>query len=225
MKKTFLSLLTAVAFLGLAQTSRANSSYLVDINTSALLGTDASLSGPFSLEFLLQAGSLPSVSNTVTLSGFTFTGGSAVGSLTDLTGGSNFSGSTSSSITMTSSTAHPTNDIGQGFSAGTSDIKFNVNLTNNLTGTSPEGFFISIDDSSGFWIPTTAPDGTSLLVDSFGSSDPANNAISVYESSGVSPAGHDTSGVTLTAPESGPGLWVLAALAGTVTLVRRSRKA
>jgi hypothetical protein len=122
----------------------------------------------------------------------------------------------------TSSTLNPFNEIAQEFSAGTTHIHFVVDSTTNLTGTTPAAFSVSIDDNSTFQIPTTAPDGTSLLLENIGNSAASTLAgIEVFRSSGVGPAGFDTSGVVASTPESGPGLWMLAALAGIAVVVSR----
>jgi hypothetical protein len=220
-KKFFIPALMALALLGATQNARANASYFVTIDTSALLGGDASLDAPFYLDFQLNAGSGSAV-NTVTLSNFVFSGGSATGATTTYSGSS--IGDMASAISMTAGPGSVYNGMFQAFTAGTSSISFTVDLTTNLTGTQPAGFVVSIDDYTTFPIFTNAPDGFSLLTQSVESN--ANDtlaSIETYQSSGVTD-GHDTSGVTVTTPESGPGVWLLLALAGTVTVVsRRSR--
>jgi len=221
--KPFLSLKKAfvcsmgVALLGLAQTAHADAVYDVFLDVSSLLGSAA---GPFSLDFQLNAGSGAAV-NTITLYDFSFTSGGAIGSPTVYSGSP--TGSLSGSIVMTgSSTTNPFTEIAQQFSAGTTGIHFKVDSTTNLTGTTPAAFIVSLDDNSTFQIPTTAPDGVSLVLENIGSSAASTLAgIQVFQSSGTGPAGFDTSGVTASAPESGPGLWMLSALAAVGLLVSR----
>ena len=227
--KTFLSALAALAFLGLANTARANASYSVTIDTSALLGADASLDAPFYLDFQLNAGS-GTASNTVTLSNFTFTGGSATGATsTYSTPGSTAvaTGDMASSVVLTATSvgSHFTSGLFQGFTAGTTSISFVVNTTTNLTGTQPAGFVVSIDDFTTFGIFTNGPGGFELLTqDIQGTAAATIASINTYQSSGITD-GHDTSGVTVATPESGPGVWMLLALAGTATIISRRPRA
>lgn len=225
-KKTFLSALMAVAILGFSEKAHANATYSVTIDTSALQGADASLDAPFYLDFQLNAGS-GTASNTVTLSNFTFTGGSATGATSTYGSGQIATGDMASSIVLTATTvgSHFTSGIFQGFTAGTTSISFVVNTTTNITGTQPAGFVVSIDDFTTFGIFTNGPSGFELLSqDIQGTAAATIASINTYQSTGFTD-GHDTSGVLVATPESGPGVWMLLALAGTATLVSRRNRA
>jgi hypothetical protein len=144
-----------------AQPTYPNINYNVTLNLSAL-ASDAN--APFSLDFQLESGS-GNATNTVTLSNFVFTGGSATGS-PDYTSG-NESGSLSSTLTLTTST-NPTaptdNEFAQAITAGVTQVSFSVSQTRNpevvTTGTPiPDQFNVAVLDSNFSNVPTTDPSG------------------------------------------------------------------
>src|SRR5579871_5069955 len=93
--RLFVSLLGALLLAG-AGAGRAQTTFTVSIDTSALMGNPG---GPFSLDFQLTDGSgTNDGNNTATLSNFNFGVGAATGTA-NLSGGA--SGSLSSGITLT----------------------------------------------------------------------------------------------------------------------------
>jgi hypothetical protein len=130
----------------------------VDLNTSALIGVANS---PFLLDFQLNEGS-GALANQVTLSNFSFTSGSATGVPTLL---GSVSGSLGSTVTLNDSPASPFNEFFQSFANGTTSIHFDVSLSQNIPGATPDGFFVGILDSElGFpQLFTNAPDTLSLI--------------------------------------------------------------
>ncbi len=157
----------------------------VDINTTGL--SAASADAPFYLDFTMAYGNSSLASNTATLSNFSFTGGSAVGSA--VTSGA-ASGSFASTVALTASSANPMSELYQQFDASVTDIRFQVSITEvgpNPQGT-PSEFTASILDSSlGFpaQIFTNAPDTASLVTLDLSAS---NTGSSVNYYAGVSSA-------------------------------------
>ncbi|MGC3989263.1 MAG: hypothetical protein QM796_06225 [Chthoniobacteraceae bacterium] len=147
------------SFLMLHHSAKANAIYTISLNTAAL---SADSSSPFYLDFQFSSGATVG-NNTVTLSNFAFTGGSATGSATT-TGTA--SGSLGSTVTLVDGKTTLT-EFYQGFTAGTTNISFTLNSTLNVDpGLNPDQFSISILDSalgSPAQIYTTAPDTASLL--------------------------------------------------------------
>ena len=140
--------------------ARADLMETIILDTSSLIGHPA---GPFSIEFQLNDGSSigGDANNTVTLSSFTFGGGSAAGAPSNV-GGS--TGSLAGSVTITDSSFF--NEFQQQFSPG-STLAFHVDLTTNvLAGDedtlgvgSFDQFSFAILDNLGHEIPTTDPSG------------------------------------------------------------------
>jgi len=161
--KSSLALIASVIALHSVPALHAQTqTFLVDINTAAL-GAD-SANAPFYLDFTMDYGNSALASNTATLSLFSLTGGTAVGSATT-TGSA--SGSLASTVALTASSTHPESEFYQQFSAGVTDIKFKETVTETGpdVGT-PSEFTASILDSSlGFpaQLFTTAPDTGSLV--------------------------------------------------------------
>lgn len=121
---------------------RANSSFNVYVDTSALAGNSA---GPFSLDFQLNDGSaIGDGNNTVTLGDFKFGGGSAVGGATT-SGGAG--GDLASGISITDSD-WTLNEFYQGFLPG-SWLTFNLSLSTNFDlGGTPDIFSVAILDGN-----------------------------------------------------------------------------
>jgi hypothetical protein len=161
--KSSLTLLASVIALLSAPALRSQTlTFLVDINTSTLSADSAN--APFYLDFTMDYGNSALASNTATLSLFSLTGGTAVGSATT-TGSA--SGSLTSTVALTASSTHPESEFYQQFSSGVTDIKFKETVTETGpdVGT-PSEFTASILDSSlGFpaQLFTTAPDTASLV--------------------------------------------------------------
>ena len=136
----------------------AQFNFHIDLNTSVLSGAANS---PFLLDFQLNEGS-GSLANQATLSNFSFTSGSVTG-IPTLFG--SVTGSLGSTVTLKASPASPFNEFFQGFANGTSSIHFDVSVSQNSPGVSPDGFFVGILDSEpGFpQLFTNAPDTLSLI--------------------------------------------------------------
>jgi hypothetical protein len=132
--------------------------FQIDLNVAALV---AAPNGPFFLDFQLNQGS-GSLINSVTLSGFTFTNG-GVSESASLFG--NATGSMAGSVNLFTSAGSPFNEFFQGFSAGTTNIHFNISITENSPGATPDQFTLAILNSQAGnpQIGTNAPDGVSLL--------------------------------------------------------------
>lgn len=152
-----LSLVAACALFG-AATSQA-AIFHVEIDTASLLDLPASAEGPFSLNFQLNNSSGGSETNSVSLTNFTFGGGSATGSADILGTGT---GDLGSSITLSSSASSPFNDFLQGFIPG-STFGFDVSISENINSFSPDLFSVAILDGNFQNIPTTGL-GNSLVI-------------------------------------------------------------
>jgi hypothetical protein len=132
--------------------------YVVTIQTAPLASPSLSGNGPFSLDFALTYGGT-SAGNTATINNFSFGGGAATGTPI-LTG--NAAGNLSSAVTLSDSSSSFYNDLNQAFSPGTS-VSFDVTLSDNPSGQTPDGLAIAILDNTGGQIVTTDPDeGLSL---------------------------------------------------------------
>lgn len=139
--------LSVVAALALASLAQAQLQFQVQLNTSSLV---ANPTGPFSLDFQLNDGSVwGDANNWATLSNFQFGGGSAWGSATAIGGAMGNLGST---VTLNDSNAY--NELYQSFTPG-SWLSFTVSLTNWAdAGPTPDKFSFAILDSSLMNLPT-----------------------------------------------------------------------
>lgn len=216
--KKLLVLLTSALALGGGATLRADPfDFHVDLNTSGLLAADNS---PFFLDFQLNEGS-GTLANSVTLSNFSFDSGASSGSA--MTFG-HATGSMAGSITLSADPSSPWNELFQGFSTTTTGIHFDVSISQNSPGATPDGFAVSVLTSeSGFpQISTAAPDGVSLVTLDIGT---ANVLADVKTYGSVSPAGVSASASASAVPEPSTtaALFGLAAtaLAGVFRLRRR----
>jgi hypothetical protein len=145
------------------------STYQVNFNTSSLVGNTA---GPFYIGLELVDGSgVGDGNNTVTLSGFNFSDGSALG------GPVVFGGATGSLETGVSITDNSFVDIfSEQFAPGLT-LSFTLTLTNNDDpGGIPDGLTLFLVDSSGVPLPTLAPSGDYFLTSALGSGGPVFNA-------------------------------------------------
>ena len=160
------ALLSTLAFAPSAKaTTFPDLTYNVTLNLSSL---NEFPNGPFALDLQLATGS-GNQTNTVTLSNFVFTGGTATG--TDFSFG-NVSGSIGTSLVLTSNSNPNTatdNEFAELFSAGVTQISFKVDQTpNSETVTSgsaiPEQFNVAIVDQNENNLATTDSSGANELV-------------------------------------------------------------
>jgi len=144
--------------LALVPALKANLDFHVDIDTSSLVSAPNS---PFYLDFQLNEGS-GSLTNSVQLTDLWFDNGHAIGapSVWGQAGGTLGTG-----IWLQSDPSNPFNEILQGFSDGTTGIHFEVSVSQNAAGVTPDEFAVAILDSeSGLpQIGTNAPDSVSLV--------------------------------------------------------------
>lgn len=153
---------------------QADITFQVTVDTTPLIGHPAA---PFAVNFQLIDGN--AASNTATISGFAFGGGSPSG-VPILTGGA--SGDLSSVVTLMDSAF--LNDFVQDFNPGTV-LSFIVHLTTNVAGLIPDSFSFALLDGNGFEIPTTSPIGGFVNVDITG----PNSTIQSYGSDPTIPVG------------------------------------
>jgi hypothetical protein len=142
---------------------------LITLDTSPLVGHPA---GPFYIYLALTDGDgFGDTNNTVTVSGFDFGGGNALGNPL-LFGGA--SGSLAAGVTISDSSF--LNLFYQQFAPGL-QLSFSLGLTSNddLGGT-PDRFTFFVLDSSGVALPTLAPAGDYFLGADLGSSGPLFDA-------------------------------------------------
>jgi hypothetical protein len=198
--KSSLTLLASVVALLSAPVLRSQTlTFTVDINTAGLSADSAN--APFYLDFALDYGNSSLSSNTATLSNFSFTGGTALGSATT-TGSA--SGSLASTVALTASAAHPESELFQQFSSGVTNILFNATITETGpdVGT-PTEFTASILDSalgSPAQLYTTAPDAASLVILDLSSSNTIGN-VHTYSSLASADDLTAVTGVTAAIPE------------------------
>ena len=149
-------LLAATVALSATHAGAATLSFHVDLDPTSLISNTAT---PFALDFQLGAGN--GLSNTVTLSGFTFQGGNPTG--TGTASGSASGDLATSLILMDLNTI---NEYYQTFSANVTRIGFNVTTTLNPSSGVPDLFTVSILDDQLNPIRTNSPGlGTSAATD------------------------------------------------------------
>ena len=168
--------------------------YTVTLNVGAL---STSLNGPYSLDLQLVPGS-DNITNTVTISNFSVSGGSFTGSPTFTMGGE--SGSTASSVVLTNSNSED-NEFAQAFTGSTTQITFKVTESNNqeTVGSGspvPDQFNIAIFDTNGVNITTTDPSGSDELISQAMRGVQGTGQIEVFQGNG-----EDGNGVVTVIPE------------------------
>jgi hypothetical protein len=205
------------AILAPATMPAATFNFHVDLNVSSLVGTPNS---PFFLDFQLNEGS-GSLANSVTITNFLFTGGSATGSPQTF---GLATGTLGSSITLNDNTSSPFNEIFQGFTAGTTDIQFDVTLSQNSPGITPDGFIISILDSEANNPPIATTDFTSssMITVPIGA---ANSLGDVQTFTSTSPAGATATVTPAAVPEPSSMVALIGGVGCLVTLRRRRAQA
>ncbi len=171
----------------------------VDIVTAGLSANSAN--APFDLDFQLNYGNAALASNTVALSNFSFTGGTALGSPV-LSGSA--TGSLGSTVSLTASSAKPFNEFYQQFSSGTTDIKFTATVTEPGPdiGIPTEFSAAILDNSLGSpaQLFTTAPDTLSLVTLSLSSSNTIGN-VKTYAAFASADGNTSLTGVFAAIPE------------------------
>jgi hypothetical protein len=115
LKNSLILAAAAISLLGAPALRAQSLTFNVDINTAGLSADSAN--SPFYLDFAMIFGNSSLASNTATLSNFTLTGGTAVGSAVVASGSA--TGNLGGTITLTESSAHPNSEIYQQFSGGT----------------------------------------------------------------------------------------------------------
>lgn len=158
--KTIASLLTCA--FGLSSALRA-AEYAVTIQTAPLASSSLSGNGPFSLDFQFNYGGA-TFNNTAIINNFSFGGGSAAGAPTIF---GSAAGSLSSAVTFSPGTSQ-FNELYQAFNPG-STVSFDVTVSDNPTGQTPDGVAVAILDNTGGQIVTTDPqEGLSLATVAIG---------------------------------------------------------
>lgn len=167
------ALITTAMLLTVPPSAQASEPLFPDLTyyvTISNLNTLSSANGLYSLDLALITGS-GNQNNTVTLSNFVLTGGTAAGT-SDFTNG-NETGSLASSIVLTSNTPNTAsdNEFAEAFSAGVTSISFKVDQTPNsetvASGTAiPEQFNVAVLDNNLNNILTTDPSGGNSLLSS-----------------------------------------------------------
>lgn len=204
--KTTLGVIAA-AFALICGTAAQGATFHVSIDTSALLSSPASASGPFYLDFQLNGGS--TLSNTATISNFSFGGGS-LSAGTDVAIGQT-SGTLASTITLITGPSNPFNEFYQGFTAG-STLNFDVTHTTNVNVPVSDLFLFSILDSTLANISTNGFANSLVTLD-------INSVVPVAQAfNGTG----DFSGVTAAVPEPSRAL-LMAVGIGAAGLRRRRR--
>lgn len=209
--------IAVAAMLAPAATHAATFNFHVDLNVSSLAGTPNS---PFFLDFQLNEGS-GTLANSVTINNFLFTGGSATGSPSTF---GLATGSMGSSITLNDNASNAFNEIFQGFTAGTTDIQFDVTLSQNSPGVTPDGFIISILDSEANnpQIATTDFTNSSMVTVPIGA---ANTLGDVQTFTSTSPAGATATVTPAAVPEPSSMMALVGGIGCLMTLRRRRAQA
>ena len=192
---------STIALLSVPALRSQTLTFNVDLNT-ALLNAQDGAHAPFSLDFQLTYGNSALATNTATLSNFLLTGGNAVGSA--VTTGS-ASGSLSSTVLLSASSAHPFNELYQQFTSGVTNIQFTATITETGPDVGvPSEFTVAIlDDSLGSpaQLFTNAPDTESLVTLDLSSSNTINN-VDTYRSLSSADGNTPVTGVSASVPET-----------------------
>jgi hypothetical protein len=206
---------SAVALSCLPAAHAQTLTFDVDITTASLSADSAN--APFYLDLGMTYGNSSLASNTATLSNFTFTGGSAVGSAVTSGGAS---GSLAGTATLAVSSTQSAAELYQAFSPGTTNISFVATITERGPDIgSPSEFTASILDSSlGFpaQLFTTAPDTESLVTLNLNS---ANTIANVNTYTSVSSADGNTPVTGVTAFVAIPEPSTTAAILGCAAMM------
>ena len=196
-------------------------SYQATINGLSTLASDPG--APYSLDFTLtNGGSTTTGPNSVSLSGFNFTGGAVSGSST-ITGSASGDFGSTATLSLAGNPAY--SDINQAFTSATTAISFNVNLPDTFfTGTTPDNFSVSLLNSSGLPLATTDSINSTLLSSDINSSNPnaVYSGIGLFSSTSPSPSGVSISLSAESVPEPSRGLL---ALFGCAAMLFRRRRA
>jgi hypothetical protein len=131
----------------------------VTLDTATLIGN---ASGPFTLDFqFIEGNGIGDSNNTITLSNFSFGGGSITTSASSTTGGVSVM-SSPFSITLVDSSFYQ--DIEFAFMPGTT-LSFLVDATSNIDTVAPDTFTFAIFNNTLTPIPTTDPNGFDTFLD------------------------------------------------------------
>lgn len=213
MKK--LSVLLAAATLGAGSLLAASS---LDFRVN-LSGVATGGAAPYALNFQLTQGDSRFDLTTVTLSNFSFVGGSASGAADfSASTGTGASGSTGSGFTLNVGGSNSYSDILQGFTNGTSLIGFDVHVVTDVgSGLTPDSLYVVLLDSGFTPLATNAPGSSNyyLKLD-------INNGFTLGDIATASGSGVSAS-VSAVPEPSTYGL-MGAGAAAAVAFVRRRRK-
>jgi hypothetical protein len=203
-RKFITASLLAVAGLLVSTAATHAAIYHVDINTAALNLAPANANAPFSLDFQFNDGGVLG-NNTATISNFTGTGVTGSANLFD-----GAAGAITSTVTFDNSGAFQ--ELFQSFTPG-AIIGFDVSLTQNSDGATPDSFVVGILDQNLFNITTNG------IGDSLFQADITSGTITPNLGTGTG----DYAGVTIAAvPEPGTALFG-AMLIGVCVNLRRRR--
>jgi hypothetical protein len=207
LKKSF-ALATALVLTTAASQA---SLFHVTLNTGALTLPPASANAPFSLDLQFNDGGVLG-NNFATINNFTYGGGAATGSATTFGGAT---GSISSIVLFNNSSAFQ--ELFQTFTPG-AVLGFDVFLSQNVDGPTPDSFSVSILDQALLNIPTTGLGDTLIHADIASTSALTISQIDVGSGTG------DYAGVSavVAVPEPATGL-VGFGLAMVGSLMRRRR--
>lgn len=213
--KYFLAIVDAACLLGGSATTHA-AAYHITVDTSSLASSSLVGLAPFSLDFQFNNGVQLS-NNTATVSNFDFGGGSAVGSATQFGGAA---GDIGASLTFDNSSAFQ--ELFQAFTPGNS-LSFDISLSQNVDGITPDAFAFAILDNALANIPTDSAFGDDTLLHAdITTTDPLSVA-QLNLSSGAD----EFSSVTLVAipePNFAFGALLLVAFCGYEMLGRRRQR-
>jgi len=213
-------LLISMALAGLLGFTTAYAEeFHATINIDPAYYTSGSATLPLQLDFQLNSGGAAPVSNTVTLSGFSFvTADNLAPSFGTASLSGNVSGDLSAGVVSLNDAGSSYNELFQSFSPDVTQINFNIDTSTNINPAAADSFLVALlDSSAGFpQLATTDPLGVSLIALNIANPLDANAYASTGTSSG---AGFSA---TIAAVPLPPSAWLFGS--GLAAVAFRKRK-
>ncbi len=184
-------LISLAALWAFSATASRADQFQATINIDPAFYSLGGVTLPLQLDFQLNSGGSAPISNTVTLSDFSFvTDNAQAVSFGVANPSGNVSGDLTGSVSLTDDSNNNFNEFFQSLSSNVTQISFDINATDNVNPAANDTFAVALlDSSSGFpQIPATDPLGVSLITLDLSDQINANAYASVSPLPGVTAA-------------------------------------